>query len=471
MDTGKITQDLKNEEDYLRFIRIGEYIDSHKDKFPDDEGAFLADIYDEMMQKKFAHPQCSQIANIELKMKSGILSKEWMALGMSKAQSMCSTAKNMGVPLNEWIYELYDDLLTFKVKIRVPSEYERQLVRELLPSPEQRMERRTGIMKPTVEEGITAVGIDIADLLNRYQNEMKELIDASNSENLSVIDNLRKEVNSLQARIEALRSGTEMPDTLKEISRVLDSSQYQYFLRNAHKLGFPVKYKQIARGQYKVDISVIGEEMERKAQAFIDVAEAHERDISRQRKTHLEGYEHVLDILCRAYSKESHMPCGLSRTGALSTLADKILEYASSQGIDWQQFDIESIDLFAKKKQIYTVEQASEAFNNFISHIEGRLIQPVEEEHECTADTISAFIADYDAVALIIARNLLRMSVELRDIREDAIRELSICHYYPNNLESARAIARMDIGQHGMTYEDHVTSIMEGLIRRLGGAI
>ena len=466
----KIMQDLKIEDDYLRFLRIGEYIDKHKHEFPDDEGAYLKDVYDEILQKKFMDPQCSQIENIGLKMKSGILSREWTALGINKAQSMCSTAKNMGVSLTDWIYELYPDLLTYTLKIHVISEYERQLAKELFPSPEERRERKIGIMRPVSEEGAT-VGINLADLLNQYQNEMRELIDASNHENLSVMDNLRKEVNALHARIEALQSGqsvTNAPFTPKEISRVLDSSQYQYFLRNAYKLTMPVRYQQIAKGQYQVSIIVSEEGEERKALSFIGEAEAHEREILKQKKTHREGYDMVLDILCKTYSKESQIPCGISRTGALSTLADRLLEYASSQGMDWQEIDIGSIDLFAKRKKIYTIEQASEAFDIFLSHREGKLMEEsIEDENECAVDSIMAYIIAYDAVSIILSRNL-SLNAELKKVRENAIQGLSNCDYYPNRLEQARDIARSEMGQYGTTYEDQLDMDVQKYIRLTG---
>jgi hypothetical protein len=471
-DAGKILQDMRNETDYLRLIKIGEYIDRHSGEFPDDEAAQLKDVYDDFMEKKFFHPQCSQIENIELRMRSGILSEEWRPVGMSRAQSMCSTAHNFDVPLSDWIYELYPDLLSFRVKIHVVSDYERQLAREIFPSPEARMERRAGARRQVPEEGEVNVGINMADLMNRYRDDIRELIDATNRNSVTEIEKLRKEVNSLQSRIESLRTGEEMPNAPKQISRVLDSAQYQYFLRNAYKMGLPVTYSQIARGEYQVSITVTGDE-EKKALSFIEQAEAHERELSKTAKTHREGFEHVLDILCRVYAKEAHAPCGLSRTGALSTLADRFLEYASAKGMDWQEYDIGSIDLFARPGQIYTREQAQEAFNSFISRIEGRRVRESElesqEENECDVDTITTYIIDYDAIATIISQNLLPMNTSLQNIQRDAIQSLTSCGYYPLRLEEAREIASTTTEHYGVPYLEQVKIEVDRLFKRYGG--
>ena len=303
---------------------------------------------------------------------------------------------------------------------------------------------------------------------------MQELIQESARENVAQIERLRQEINGLQARIEASQGITEPERKEKTISRVLDSSQYRYFLSNAYKLGLPVRYEQVARGQYQVSITVSNESDEKKALTFIGEAEEHEKQISHGGKTHMQGYEQILDILCREYTKESGMPCGLSRTGALSTLADRLLEYAASQGVDWQAlYDIGSIDLFAKRGQIYSREQADEAFNNVIAQINGKnMARRMEEETEgaeCSDESITGYVLDYDSVVIFSKDHPEVKNPKVDEIRRDAIKGLSVCGYYPNRLDEARDIASAEFEHYGTSYEEQLSSQVEKLEDRYGG--
>ena len=164
------------------------------------------------------------------------------------------------------------------------------------------------------------------------------------------------------------------------------------------------------------------------------------------------------------YTKESKKPCGLSRTGALSTLADRILEYAAAQGLDWQEYDVETIDLFAQQGQIYTSEQADESFNNFVSQNEGHAINETLKEEECSAELLTVSITEYDAISLILSKRIIPMNASLKKIRDTAITTMTDGYYYPNRLEQARELARGWYNGQGTTYEEQLQGTIDSFV-------
>jgi hypothetical protein len=459
------------------FSNIKEYIRRHRSHFSDDQIKTLNDLIS-LKDSYFNPTQCSRIKEVRFYYRDQSGHEFSTAYADGKAHALCTEAKDSGMALPEYIRFLNAENPNFvgwtmdasggsNVGIRRATYEER----EYAPT---RTLRRNIEESQTREKPPMEIQINVADLINRLRSDMQELILESAKDNIAQIERLRQEINGLQSRIEASQGITEPEKTRKTISRVLDSSQYRYFLGNAYKLGLPVRYEQVARGQYQVSIIVSNESDEKKALTFIGEAEEHERQASHGVKTHLQGYEQILDILCRVYTKESNMPCGLSRTGALSTLADRLLEYAASQGVDWQAlYDIESIDLFAKRGQIYTREQADEAFNNLIVQINGKnLASSMEEEiedTECSDESITADILDYDAVAIFTKDHPEIKDPALDEMLRNAINGLSLCGYYPNRMREARDIASAEFTHYGTSYNDQLSAQVDKLEDRYGG--
>ena len=459
------------------FSNIKEYIRRNRSRFSDDQMKTLNDLIS-LKDSYFNPSQCSRIKEVRFYYRDQSGHEFSTAYADGKAHALCTDAKDSGMTLPEYIRFLNAENPSFigwtidasggsNVGIRRATYEERGYAptRTIRRNIEEAQQPE----RPSME-----VQVNVADLINRLRVDMQELIKESARENVAQIERLRQEINGLQARIEASQGITEPERKEKTISRVLDSSQYRYFLSNAYKLGLPVRYEQIARGQYQVSIIVSNESDEKKALTFIGEAEEHERQASHGGKTHLQGYEQILDILCRVYTKESGMPCGLSRTGALSTLADRLLEYSASQGVDWQAlYDIGSIDLFAKRGQIYSREQADEAFNNVIAQINGKnMARRMEEETEgaeCSDESITGYILDYDSVVIFSKDHPEVKNPKVDEIRRDAIKGLSVCGYYPNRLDEARDIASAEFEHYGTSYEEQLSSQVEKLEDRYGG--
>jgi hypothetical protein len=458
------------------FSNIKEYIRRNRSRFSDDQIKTLNDLIS-LKDSYFNPSQCSRIKEVRFYYRDQSGHEFSTAYADGRAYALCTEAKDSGMTLPEYIRFLNAENPNFigwtidasggsNVGIRRATYEERGY------APTRTIRRNIEEAQP--ERPSMELQVNVADLINRLRADMQELIQESARENVAQIERLRQEINGLQARIEASQGITEPERKEKTVSRVLDSSQYRYFLSNAYKLGLPVRYEQVARGQYQVSITVSNESDEKKALTFIGEAEEHEKQISHGGKTHMQGYEQILDILCREYTKESSMPCGLSRTGALSTLADRLLEYAASQGVDWQAlYDIGSIDLFAKRGQIYSREQADEAFNNVIAQINGKnMAKRMEEETEgaeCSDESITGYILDYDSVSIFTRDNPKIKDPKVDEMLRNAINGLSLCGYYPNRLDEARDIASAEFRHYGTSYEEQLSSRVENLEDRYGG--
>ena len=469
------------------FSHIKEYVRNNQNKFSPEQYKILERLISQ--KEKFFNPSpCNRAKEIRLYYKDRNGHEFTIAYSGGKAYELCNEARESGMTLPEYIKFMTAGSKDFIGWTMNESNYtvnethesnvpnvsiRRATYNERYNEPEEPVNYAGRVIRRNIKEAEKSmeVQVNMADLFNRLRLDMEELIQESSRENIAQIEKLRQEINALEARIEASK-GIEEPEKKERIiTRVLDSIQYRHFLANAYKLGLPVRYAQIARGQYQVSIAVSNEGEENRALTFLGEAEKYERETSPMRKTHLQGYNDVLNALCRTYTKESGMPCGLSRTGALSTLADKLLEYADSQGIDWQAlYDIESMDLFAKKGQIYTREQADEAFNNAISQITGRnMAKHLEEEvegDECTDDAIMSYILDYDASAVFKHEHPDKIREDVEEMHNNAINGLKICGYYPNRLDEARKIASVEFEHYGTSYDDQISAMVERLEQR-----
>lgn len=469
ISVNKILDDLRSVPDFKTFEKIKSYVRDHISDYSTHDYDILEENIDEIEAKRFSPMDCSQIRNIYYLTKSGYTSKEWTPLGQDYSISICATAVELGIPLKQYLFDMFPDMETFKIDHARPSEYERSMLREIFPTMEERRERKFATRQPAPTEGEIPMGIDVADLLEKQRSEMAELIEAARYENHAEMERLRENINSLKAKLES----AARPMEEKEISRVLDSSQYNYFQRNIVTLGLPVKQRRIARGEYEVSIIVTNPDEEKNALGFMADVEEHSVVRESRRKIRPVGFDKVVDILCSNYEKHANMSCGLSRTGALSTLAERLIEYAASQGTEWDKmFDLYSLDLFAKKGKIYTREQADEAFNNAVRQIEGKSVSARlerEEAEECDIDTLSNYVIEYDAIGVIESKKMIpEIPERLIDLRDNAIREMSKCGYYPNKLDELRENKDVEFSSMGTSYNEQLSAQVDDYVRRYG---
>ena len=458
----KILADIHTEP---AFSNIKKYIYSHRSSFSPEQFSELEKLIksrDSYFNPKF----CNWVKEVRAFFKDDNGHEFSIAYSDGKAQGLCNDAKEEDMAFHDYLNYLFARQPNFVAWTLNASGTNPMVSVERREAPMARGIRR-GIEQGMEEEmhREETVNIDVAGLLNNLRADMEELVRESMIKNTSELEKLRDNINRLESRLE---QGNKSPE--KNITRVLDSSQYRYFIANAYKLKLPVVYSQIARGQYQVSIKVQNESQERNAMNFIDEAEKHETVRSSEIKVHSPGYREILDILCRTYEREAHMPCGLSRTGALSTLATNIADYAHENGIDWEELDIASIDLFAKPGKIYTSEQGSEAFDTFLASSEGKKVdRSIAEEmendienNECTDEEMLNAIENYDAITYLISRG--NRNPELRELLKECINVLKPCNFYPNRLDEARNGADRFLRQYGGDYQGEVDHI----IHRLG---
>ena len=491
---------------YATFLGFNDQIELAKN-LSDAERTTLRGAYVKISEERFNPSDCKSIIQIKVPLRN--FPNEYRTFDRDGSERLCVFAHEMHMTLPEYIISIMhsNDFTIITNPIKAPRSAEEVISKlnkttRTNESPSEMAETYMGSMYKEMETNInwskaqSAQISELSESVREMQSQIKDLknilVKALQPHNIpeSVqptrpqppaptrsetprIQDIRgmkkpktKKEEEIDKRLEEINKpqpAPELPATT-EISRVLDSSQYQYFIRNAYKLGLPVAYEQIAIGQYNVKVTVTNSADEQKALSAISNAEAHATQTKSNVKTHREGYEKVLDILCRVYTKESKKPCGLSRTGALSSLADRILEYAASQGLDWQEYDVESIDLFAQQGQIYTSEQADESFNNFVSQNEGHAINETLKEEECSAELLTVSITEYDAISLILSKRIMPMNASLKKIRDTAITTMTDCYYYPNRLEDARALARGWYNGQGTTYDEQLKGTLESFV-------
>lgn len=465
----KILTDLRNAPDYAIFHRIVNYVRDNSSAYSPHDFDIIQDNIEELRVKKFRPKECSQIRNIYYLTKEGYRSQEWTPLGQDYSISTCATALDLHIPLDEYLFDLFPEMASYKIETVQPSEYEKSFIKAAFPSMEERRARRLEVRAEEIPETEIPIAINVAELLERQRAELNELIEAARTENYREMERLRESINALRSRLESAPE----PVGEKQISRILDTSQFNYFQRNVIALDMPVRMTRVARGEYEVSIVVKSPEQEQKVLGFLADVEEHSAVKVSRGKIRPPGFEEVLNLLCQNYEKHSGMSCGLSRTGALSTLADRLIEYAANRDTEWDKmFDIYSLDLFSKRGQIYTREQADEAFNTAIRNIEGRMVMSRATEEfaeECNPETMLTYLLDYDAVGGIEVEKMLSYIPErLAELRSEAVKALSKCGYYPNGLDELRTEGDMILGEMGTNYNDQLSALIDKYVRQYG---
>lgn len=446
-----------------QFSNMAEYVHSHRNEYTSDEYSKLERAINDR-EKYFEPAQCQFVREIVISYHYGNDMVGSLSYSGRKAAGYCMDAKEAKIPFREYINRLAR---------AVPGFFTWKLVRaaphRAVSLAETGEMKETGAgaglirrMRESMEEN--EVNVDIAALIVQLRAAIDELSEAVAGNNAET-SKLREKINSYYHEVDMHEPPPEK-EKPKYITRVLASYQYHWVLANIRKLNLPAQFRKLARGEYEISIQTLSPEDEKRATAFIEEAE-NLPEPARKRELNPDppGTDEILDQLCKNYEKAAKMKCGLSRTGALHTLAVELAEYADARNIDYRDiFDPYSIDLFAKPGKIYTAEQADEAFKNAISGFDDKaLAEDYEAALEgCTGPEISDAITDYDALSAVESKYLLPEKLKVK--KDEAINTLKECNYYPNRLDGAREEAMGWGEQYGMDYQEGVKAAIKKYI-------
>jgi hypothetical protein len=490
----KVMSDIMKENKYLRLKQIETYVNENGDKFSSEQSENLKEAIDEKLTH-FNPQDCSQVENIYLSYSS--MPDEYRAMGIQAAQSACVQAHDLGYSLPDYLYEIYDTLRDFEVKKRTATEYDREFLRGIgLATPEMRRERRVS-MQEAVDPNEVRVEYDIPYLMDNLKNDLIEYFEAQTHNDKGEMDRLQTAITKIQDQVNNTVKKVEKPqdqvnNTVKKVEKPqareiyhnLDSSQYQYFLKNAHVLHIPFSIEKIERGRYNVTFTINEDEQEKRLSEFFSHVQEHKREPALPKERSAE-FERVLDILCERWTKLTGEPCGLSRTGAFTGLAHRLVEFARQQPDSFVLKDkLDAMDIFAPtqlqirqnpKMRIYTTEQADEAFSSFLVQNHAQRFEEEQEEDDCNGEMLADSIFNYDVYSTVIHK-LGDKSRELISDREmktynNDIALMKKCGNYPNNLEPLRNDNTNIASSYGeyRPYDTRVREEVESTLLRMQG--
>jgi hypothetical protein len=497
-----ITLKMINTADYKKLVDIIDYLEANYNKIPN--AKYLLKVAANTVQDKYVEPECSQIKRLYIKTKD--MSEPFR---YDSGQGLCSDAQTLGEPFHQYVEEIFKDLDTFYVELynnnnnyydgnlptaeeRRYSEEERRFLHRIRREPEE--ERNIDEYREPEEEkkepDIVDLNVDYKkpfdERLKEYDEQLKDLIDAvkknNNSEAIKALneklDRTSKElkeyidnkINRVDSKIEQVRSGNT--NLIEPIEVEMNKPHFDRFRKYMFELGVPFTAEMEGK-TYKLTFQPKTEEEKEKVNKTLDkAAKEYQKSIEKARFTRgggglSEAEEHILDKLCENYMLESHMKtCGVSRNGALKTLARRIYEFAQSNDIDWQELNLD-IDMFAKDNQIYTAEQADEAFQNFVLQNGGYKGSNPEYDNECPMGALADAIFDFDVFSFM-KRSNIPLSDRDKERLNNVIDTLKNCKYingepyYPNHLDSLRTEAEgFYATEYGIDYDYNTLLKME----------
>ena len=493
IDKNKLTYDqvkalVENMKAQPSFNHIYEDIQRNYWKFSPDEISNLRHIAER--RKAYFEPRnCRQVKEIRM-----WYTNPSFTVGKSdgKAWALCQEAKDAGMSLYDYIMYLNSngnaisgEFAGYTIETSVNTRaYEEPEIRKTLNEKYvgRTIRRNIRMAEEEAEElGVeNRVEVDMAGLIRQYKADMEELMNEIKIGNQKRIDELNEKINRLTQEIK-LNQGEEINHVenavkeeekgpeITEVKKTLNYYEYRWLISHAFKFRLPVRYEQVGKGYYNVTVMVKNENEKERAENMISQAEK-EGEVKKEVrvKKYYPGYDDILNDLCIAYEKEAKKSCGLSRTGALSTLANNLAEYCSTAGIDYQSVDFRSMDIFAKYGEIYTSEQAGEALKNFINSEQGKYIaakykeNEPENDQECEENTLMGPVTDYDTV-LILKEKYNISNDELKAMMDKAVDALKECDYYPNRLDEVRTMIDRYLSQYGSDYDTELEATVERL--------
>lgn len=367
----EVLNDISKADNYDLLIHIYNYIEKNSFDYSPAEFDNLIESANEKLDGY--NPQnCLRVSEIVLEfppLPSFPDTKNVIRLNKNKAISLCESSHQLDGGLPDWIKKLYPSALTWRITLEGAPPQVSELTKRLeriVPSLTKKIQQ--------LEEGIPRVNIQAeADILKRYQ-ALEENMEAS----LANIDKRIREIE--KGKVAAVPSTVQPPSEYTVSMNVTELNKFRQLM----SAKFPGRFYgiQSEKGTNSVSIPYSSQEDYDAIKALVDQTKETVRRIPVP-IIRPPGYADILNILCKTFERETGKSCGLSRNGALSTLASRIGAYAEELGIDWQQLDIGSISLDAKPGQtVYRAEQADETYNRVVAQTSMKTVGQMENEAE-----------------------------------------------------------------------------------------
>ena len=461
----KALHQIRNTFSTSRLEAQGEYLRNHTGSYTQSETNALFSAIEKQMLALNPEPteyNCARISEILV-----TYSKEgngYFISPKSRTHNLakyCELADQEGKRLTEYIIEqeeiggghVYDVRYEFQ---RPTATLKGMRIQEEEVAAEYRVEEE----KPKGNEA--RIGIDVMDIINRLSRQIDERFEElqnqlqSGAKPIEIdtmrqrIDELEKQRDKLESEYKTLVTKTEREQRTKTYENVLTAKEYSIFqaLYSEYLPGLrPYTYHKAGEG-YTIRIEYETPEQE---QAIVQLMQ-HTRTQGRpvKRTTPAIAYTPLVDTLCHKYESETGGKCGLSRTGALSGLAQMILEYVDTWNsnhpnarheLDLQSIQgyIDEMDLFASPGQgVYRAEQAQEAFSVLVKNVESSVTEmdirtvtrAVERESDlCIPEVL---YPDFIDIYVYLERKKLGKDTENdKKAYDRALKDLGPCGYTP----------------------------------------
>ena len=222
------------------FSNVKAYVYKHRNDFSPEQFNELEKLIksrDNYFNPKF----CNWVKDVRVFFRDENGHEFSIAYSDGKAQGLCNDAKEAGMTLQDYLNRLFARQPNFVAWTLNASGSRNPMVsveRREIPSMPRGIRR--GIERHIREEGMEegmeerkaeVVNIDVAGLLNNLRADMEELVREAMINNSTELEKLRNNINTLESKLQKEDKSPE-----KNITRVLDSSQYRYFIALLHFL-------------------------------------------------------------------------------------------------------------------------------------------------------------------------------------------------------------------------------------------
>jgi len=374
-----------------------DYIHRHASSYTADEVNQILNEIEKQRAKLNPEPtdyNCARISEIEV-----IYTPEGNGFLISpqsrthNLQKYCELARQSGKHLSEYIITELEagqplEYVDIRYKFATPTAAIQGLEEE------ENMVQMQGAPTEQKPSNEARINLDVIDIFRRLEQRIMELeerieVGASRQE----IDALRKQIADLERqrdefekRYHDILSTYEREKTTKTYETTLTAKEYGIFQTKYSEYlpGLrPYTFHKAGEG-YEIRIDYQTKEQEDAITHFLTMVHTEGRPSARG--VNPMTNTRMVDQLCRAFERQTGKKCGISRGGAITTLAEMISNYMhqiSERYAGRHEFDMSSIegrlseiDLFARPGQsVYTVEQAQEAFSMFVRGLENRLME------------------------------------------------------------------------------------------------
>lgn len=482
---------IKNTWSTRTLMRQADYIRNHTDIYGGDMDRLLSAIENQFAKMNIEpYPEnCERIEEIEVTYSNEgnafLITPESRTNNLEK---YCTLAHLANKRLLDYIVE---NTTPEPVDIRIKWN-SRKLVRNLN---EQIEPEAVAYYEPPPERHGKEISPSI-DISVVFRQMMAELNERFAELERAIRENREKDVDALIHRINALEgkkdqyaqqfgSRLNVPENeIKTKEFIASSPEYNDLTKAVLNLPPEVSYSvvKLGRGEYRVSFRYQTSDQLAAIDTMLNAIVKASREREQQKKAtatqRMSTTSPVIQTLCRIWMAETGNPnCGLSQSGALRSLAERIIDFIESLGpegtVDIQNYEkyIEEIDLFANKGQkVYTNEQADEAFNVFVRAVTGdatvRQMRQMETIEECDPMLIMENLITFDeytAIESMLQEKGLRLPAPRKAKLDDAIVMLRKCGVYPNNMVTARQQASSETQKlGGMSYEEYLDYNIRG---------